>query len=210
MRPTTLTSVLTPAISAELVDLDAVKDELKIAASDTQHDAFLARAICQVSAAIASYCNRVLVAETVRDVIFACLAGGQLPLSRFPVIAVTSVTVGDNPSPLTEGTDYLLDPQRGWLLRLGLGGAPIAWYGAPTTVTYQAGYHDIPADLQEATLRLVTARFHQRGRDPTLRSQSQPGLGDQTYWVGSVPGASGPFPEDILAILNIYRMPVTA
>ena len=209
----TITTIITPALSADLVDLDAAKDELKLPASDTQHDAFLTRAIAQVSAAIASYCNRVFAAETVRDVILIGLAGEQLQLSRFPVIAITSAAVSTGSGGqqlLTEGTDYLVDPARGWLIRLGLGGTPTSWYGVPTTVTYQAGYQDIPADLQEASLRLVTARFHQRGRDPTLRSQSQPGLGDQTYWVGNVPGASGPFPEDILAVLDTYRVPVNS
>ena len=166
-----------------------------------------------ITAPPASYCNRVFVAETVRDVVFIGLAGDQLQLSRFPVITITSATVSNgtgSQEPLTEGTDYFVDPMRGWLIRLGLGGMPIPWYGVPTTVTYQAGYQEIPADLQEATLRLVTARFHQMGRDPTLRSQSQPGLGDQTYWVGNMPGASGPFPEDILAVLNSYRVPATS
>jgi hypothetical protein len=207
----TLTTVLSPALSPDLVDLDAVKNELKIAASDTEHDAFLGRAIGQVSTAIAGYCNRTFSVETVRDTIFVGLGGAQLQLSRFPVIAVTAATVTDGTGGqtlLAEGMDYLLDAPRGWLLRLGTGGVPVAWYITPTTVTYQAGYQDIPADLQQAALRLIAARFHNRGRDPTLRSQSQPGLGDQTYWIGSVPGSHGPFPEEVLVILDAYRVPV--
>ena len=195
----TVTSIVTPASSYDLVSLGDAKDELRIAATDTQHDAFLTRAIAQVSAAIAGYCNRMFPAETVRDVVYCRLGKAQLELSRFPVISVTAATVSDGTggqTTLTQNTDYTVDKARGWLIRLGLGGVPIAWYSAPTTVTYQAGYTTIPADVQEATLRMVTARFHNRGRDPTLRSQSQPGLGDQTYWVGAVPGMSGPFPED--------------
>jgi len=206
----TLTTIVTPALSPDLVDLDAVKDELKIAVSDTEHDAFLGRAISQVSAAIAGYCNRVFAAETVRDTIFIGLGRAQLQLSRFPVIAVSAVTVANGTggqTALEENADYLVDAPRGWLLRLGAGGVPIDWYTTPTTVTYQAGYQDIPADLQQAALRLIAARFHNRGRDPNLRSQSQPGLGDQTYWIGSVPGSHGPFPDEVLVILDAYRVP---
>lgn len=206
-----ITTIVSPALSPDLVDLDVMKDELKIAASDTEHDAFLARAITQVSAAIANYCNRLFAAETVRDVIYSRLGEAQLQLSRFPVVNVTAVTVTNGTGgqvALAENTDYIVDAARGWLLRLGAGGVPISWYTAPTTVTYQAGYQDIPGDLQQAALRLIAARFHNRGRDPTLRSQSQPGLGDQTYWIGSVPGSQGPFPDEVLVILDSYRVPV--
>jgi len=207
----TLTTVVTAALSPDLVDLDAVKDELRIGSADTEHDAFLARAITQVSAAITNYCNRVFAAETVRDVIYSPLGKAQLQLSRFPVIAVTAVTVANGAggqTTLAENTDYIVDAAHGWLLRLGAGGVPISWYTTPTTVTYQAGYQDIPGDLQQAALRLIAARLHNRGRDPTLRSQSQPGLGDQTYWIGTMPGAHGPFPDEVLVILDSYRVPV--
>lgn len=209
----TVTTIVTPAGSSDLVSLADAKDELRLAGTDTQHDAFLAKAISQVSVAIGNFCNRVFTAETVRDVVYGPLGEAQLQLSRFPVISVTSVTVPNGAggqTTLVANTDYTLDAARGWLIRLGLNGQPICWYTVPTTVTYQAGYSTFPADLQEAALRLVTARFHQRGRDPTLRSQSQPGLGDQTYWVGNVPGTNGPFPDDILAVLNTYRVPVTS
>jgi len=207
----TLTTIVTAALSPDLVDLDAMKDELRIGSADTEHDAFLARAITQVSAAITNYCNRVFAAETVRDVVYSRLGETQLQLSRFPVINVTAVMVADGTGgqvALAENTDYLVDAPRGWLLRLGGGGVPTSWYNTPTTVTYQAGFQDIPGDLQQAALRLIAARFHNRGRDPTLRSQSQPGLGDQTYWIGSVPGSHGPFPDEVLVILDSYRVPV--
>jgi hypothetical protein len=68
MASPTLTRVLAPAASYDLTDLVAAKDELRISATDVTKDTFLARAITQISAAVASYCARVFPVETVQDV----------------------------------------------------------------------------------------------------------------------------------------------
>jgi len=207
----TLTEVVTQAGTHDLVDQDAVKDELKLTATNVEHDAYLARTIAQVSAAVADYCNRVFAAEEIRDRIYSGLGLQQLRLSRFPVIDVTTATIADGAggqTALVANTDFIVDKRLGYLVRLGAGGTPTRWFTSPTTVTYRAGLEDIPEPVQQATLRMVIARFHGRGRDPTLRSQSTPGLGDQTYWIGSVPGAEGPFPDDIVVLLDAYRVPV--
>lgn len=214
----TITTVVTAAGTYDLTDLDTVRDELSLKANDTTNDNFLSRAISQASVAIANYCNRVFAAETVQDVIYASSArayGGvaALQLSRYPVIAITSATVTDGTGAqtvLVAGTDYTLDATRGWLVRLSAAsGTPTGWYQSITTVTYSAGYATIPDDLVEATLRVVTQRFSGRGRDPLLKSQSQPGLGDQTYWVGSAPGVKGIFTEEICGLIDAYALPLT-
>ena len=106
---------------------------------------------------------------------------------------------------------YQLDAPAGQLIRLNQYTAyPTAWAPVQTTVTYQAGYATIPADLVDATLRLMSQRWSSRGRDPMLKSQEQPGLGTQTYWVGGPPGVRGAFPQEIAAMLDRYRVPVTA
>lgn len=225
----TITTVLTAATAAapagpyDLTDLATVKDELNIPTSDTSKDAFLSRAITQASAAIASYCNRVFAVETVQDVIHPerdaypyQVPGGVAPLqlSRWPLVAVAWVSIVDPPGTTTtllEGSDFQSDLARGWLIRLNkYTGYPSSWDPVMTTAVYQAGYASIPADLVDATLRLVTARFAARGRDPLLRSEDQPGLGTQAYWVGGMPGVKGAFPQEIAAILDLYRVPVTA
>lgn len=209
MPAETITSVVTAAATFDLVDLDTVKHELKI--TDTEHDTFLARSITHVSRTIASYCNRVLASEKIRDVIYAPLGRDELKLSRFPVISVASATFADGAggqTTITENTDFVVDKDRGWLIRIGSTGVPTSWYTATSTITYTAGFAIIPDDLQQAAIRLVVARMQGRGRDPTLRSRSQPGAGDETYWVGSIPGMSGPFPDDVAAILDSYRVPV--
>lgn len=68
----------------------------------------------------------------------------------------------------------------------------------------------IPADLVDAALRLVTARYKAKGRDPALVQQESAGTGVQRFWFGGAPGQTGPFPPDISAALDNYRVPVSA
>ena len=215
-----VSTVLVPAASYDLTTLATIKDDLAIPAADTSSDTTLARFITEQSALVAQYCNRVFPVETVRDTFFLDrdpypyqVAGMQsdLQLTRWPVVAVTSVVetiaLGIT-NTLTEGTDFITDPANGWLTRLDPNtGAPAGWSPNQYTVQYQAGLTNPPADLEMAVLRLVTARFKARGRDPSLRSQGEPGVGQEQYWVGAMPGQTGPFPPDISAVLEKYRVP---
>ena len=112
-------------------------------------------------------------------------------------------------SDLVLGTDYLIDGARGWLVRLNqYTGYPSTWDPVQTNVRYQAGYSTIPLDLVAAALRMLTQRNDARGRDPYLKSQEQPGLGTQTFWVGGLPGTGGLFSEEIRGLIDPYRVPV--
>ena len=71
-------------------------------------------------------------------------------------------------------------------------------------------YTVIPFDIVEATLRLITMRFKQRGRDPMLVSSESPGIGTQRWWVGPAPGQRGAFPPEIDSVLEPYCVPVVA
>lgn len=126
------------------------------------------------------------------------------------VQVIQTLAVGQTQE-LVAGTDYRVDAKNGQLVRLSSSsGGEMSWEAYPTQVRYAAGYATVPADLQEATLRLVTARYRAKGRDPMLISRNEAGLGEARYWVGTAPGQSGPFPPDIAAILDSYRVPVTA
>lgn len=231
----TITTVLVaatavaPAGPYDLIDLATVKDELDIAPDDSSQDGRLSRAISEESRAIAAYCNRVFVVETVQDLVYPerdaypyQVPGGVAPLqlSRWPVAPVpngdvTSVVIADPPGTTTnlvEGQDFVVDAAKGWLIRLNhYTGYPTSWDPVMTTIVYPAGYAAIPSDLSGAALRMITARWKARGRDPLLMSRDQPGaLGNERYWVGGVPGVRGPFPQEIAAVLDLYRVPVTA
>ena len=228
MATTVVTTVVTPAASQDLTTLASIKDDLAIPASDTSNDQTLARYITEQSALVARTCNRVFAIEGLQDQLFLerdiypHMLRQRLPavqLSRWPLVAVTSVTedgVGLNP-----GTDFLADPASGRLLRLDDDGSVHPWHAVTVVVAYQAGYllpgelpvagaQSLPADLETAVLRLVTARFKGRGRDPFLKSQGEPGVGQEQYWIGALPGQTGPLPPDIAAVLDKHRVPALA
>ncbi len=291
----TILNVLVSAASYDLTDLATAKDELNIASSDTTNDVWLARAITQVSAAAASYCNRVFTVETVKETFYLHHHQAErhhamhaprgrtepLQLSRYPVLSppVTLRTGADTPSGmvlpfastagvaigqpvahdnvpddtvvtgfvsntsvtlsnaiiadipagdpvtfgilvrvsepggasfgLSYGGDFVVEADAGQLIRLDRAtGSPRPWAGLITTVLCQAGYAAIPDDLVDAVLRVVTGRFAAKGRDPLLKSQEQPGIGTQNYWIGSVPGVRGAFTEEIAGMLDQYRAAV--
>ncbi len=228
-QPSILT-VITPAADQNLVSLADVQDELKNTASADV--AFLTRAIRQASVSIANYCNRVFLAETVseefrgRGAFYAFYGSGQylasladgsnaqhagdpIMLARTPVASVTSVT--EDGILLTAGTDYEVDAARGFLRRL-FAGLERQWAFNTLVVVYVAGYASgaVPDDLQDAALRLITARYRARGRDPLMKSSEAQGLGRQEYWVGAPPSVKGGFPQEIAAILDSYCEVVTA
>ena len=124
---------------------------------------------------------------------------------------VQTLAVGE-PQTLLYGTDFTIDAIRGWLIRLNpWTGVAQKWEAEPVTVQYQAGYSTIPPDLNEAALRLVTARFRARGRDPVLVQRDQGGqIGTERYWVGGVRGQVGVLPPEIVGLVDHYRVPVIA
>ena len=78
----------------------------------------------------------------------------------------------------------------------------------PVIIAYTARI--IPFDLADMCLRLVTARWHARGRDPMMMQRETPEIGSQRFWVGGIMGQDGPFPPDITSALDTYRVPVIA
>lgn len=78
----------------------------------------------------------------------------------------------------------------------------VADAGQSMTITY--GVKAVPDDLIEICLRLLTARFHAKGRDPSLVQRETPGIGIERWWFGGAPGQNGPFPPDIAAAIDPY------
>lgn len=112
---------------------------------------------------------------------------------------------------LVEDQDYRIDADKGWLICLNrFSGQAQKWAALPVTVQYSAGYATIPDDLVDACLRQITGRFKAKGRDPMLKSQDQPGLGNQQYWIGSPPGAYGALAPEVVQMVEHYRVPSTA
>lgn len=137
-------------------------------------------------------------------------------------------TVAGTATWLEAGTDYEIelgtllpgDEGVGRIYRLNELGNPKTWPAAMILVQYQAGYSlpndtcqtpNLPLDLQSVCIRLVVGRYKARGRDPSLVERAQTsGIGTERYWIGSSPGQRGPYPNDIMAVLDAYRTPVVA
>lgn len=293
-----VTTVLCAAKDQDLTDLATVKDEMSLTAANTSNDTWLRRAVKNVSATIATYCQRTFMPELIEDSFdiqqdpYPYQTPGGFPmlqLSRWPVIELVSVELVTSPGSretLDDGTDFRLDRDTGELQRLNrYTGAGGTWDAMPVIVRYVGGFgaavqevhsvpaaapftvtptdtafscdiavrkadgtalarvtgtpaagqyslaagvyrfnaaqageeltfdfasKDVPPDLTDISLRLITARFKARDRDPMLMSIDTEGIGIQRWWVGGSPGQTGPFPPEIAGLLDQYNMPVVA
>lgn len=171
MAYSVVTTVLSAAANRDLTDLPTVKDELGLDPADSADDNWLTRAIAQVSKSIERHIKRVIAPEQLQDVFdiqqdaypYQTPGGfAQLQLSRWPLLAVTSVvqTIALNTTQaLTEGVDFRTDPATGQLLRLNpFTGVGSRWEALPVTVTYSAGYgalvqegHTVPGAPYQVT-----------------------------------------------------------
>lgn len=211
-RAVSITTVLAAVKSRDLIGLDDVKTALGLA--DGSADVFLTKQITFASAAIAQHCNRVFQVEQVKDEFWPArdahlqvIEGvAPLQLSRWPVQEITEVL--EFGSVLTDGTDYRIDAEDGQLHRLDGISYPRRWLPEAISVTYSAGFDPIPPDVQDAAIRLVSARYHERGRDPYLRRKAVPGVSDKEWWIPN--GPNGNLTPDIADILDNYRVPVIA
>jgi hypothetical protein len=200
------------ATSYDLTTLVNVKAELGITTGAS--DAVLRRYISGASQAAAQYCNRVFVVEAVSEQFLPVpfnrlFCGGVAPLqlSRWPLTAVSSVVENDETLAVTD--DYLVDPVNGQFTRVTDSGFPRNWKNTPITAVYSAGYATIPADLEDAVIRMVTKRYSAKGRDATLKQENIPGVRDVQYWIAT--GAeAGNMTPDVVDILDNYRVPVAA
>lgn len=152
------------AVTQDLTTIDIVRDELSLKANDTSKDAFLKRAISQTSLGIANYCHRRFWPELVTETQqieqdpypYQTPAGVRpLQLLRFPLISVISVVQVypiKTSNPLSEGKDYFVDKQHGWLQRLNpFTGVACAWESVPTIIQYIGGYGALPTENYTVT-----------------------------------------------------------
>lgn len=138
--------------------------------------------------------------------------------------AGTTARAHNSGVPVTQALDPTLfefEAGTGFLTRLNTDGNgnfwPTRWGTGEIAVAYIAGfmlagatnpnnYPVLPAEIEEAALRMITMRFKGKGRDPMLRIQGQPGIGQQTYWIGTPPGQVGSLPPEIAGLVDPYRI----
>lgn len=196
-------TVVTSAAERNLVTLDDLREQLRVRPGDTANDGWYTKVIARSSLAAERYCNRIFAKQGYADVFRAGVNGmGDEPLvlSMAPIDPASLMVELDGV--VMDSAGYALQPLPGHLWRVG---DTTAWSNSTgLTVSYDAGFDVIPADVQQAVLDLCTMENAGRGRDPMLRATESPGLGRQEYWVGGVPGSSL-LPQDIASLLNPYR-----
>jgi len=202
------TTIVTPASTYDLVTLAIAKEELGVTGSD--RDAQIRRYIASSSAAVAQYCSRVFPVETVADTFEIERArlqfGGEASLqaSRWPIGTITSLVEAG--TALIRDVDYKVDETSGLFYRLAISGLSTTWSSSPIVLTYVGGYASIPADIQDAAVRMIRSRWFAKDRDPLARSESIPGVRDVTFWVPTGDEA-GNMPPDVVDVLDNYRVP---
>lgn len=156
-------------------------------AMDTRIEALIG----QASARIETFCDRKFARATLTETFGAVSVLGPrtLHLSRWPVIG--EITLTDDGAPV-EALDYLLDPSTGTIKRRAYGvgyGSPWGYsWGGTVTVSYTGGYllpgeegRDLPEDIERICLDLAIRSYHVAGRDPALRSETVPGIIEQSW-----------------------------
>jgi hypothetical protein len=149
-------------------------------------------------------------------------------------------TIAGTATWLVAGTDYEIevtsnlpgDEGAAMVYRLNYVQQPRTWASSLIQIWYQAGYtlpnncaedagtppteyepapYNLPGDLETACIRILVMRSTKRGRDPLLVARDQPGtVGSQRWWVGAMPGQKSPYPPDIEAMLDTFRVPTIA
>lgn len=149
----------------DLTTVEAVNAELNLT-SDTANDAEVAGQITAASRIIATECDRTFALQEVSERFHVRYHEHMhaLPLSCYPVVLLTSVTIN---SVLLDSINYELDARSGLLWRLNHG----HWHG-DITALYQGGY-DLPDDaepsLARACVELVKTQRVIATRDPGIR-----------------------------------------
>lgn len=209
--------VTLPAASRDLITLAAVKAELGL--TDTVNDTWILSVIKEASEAIAGYCGREFLAETIEDrhrFAFTSSPFGQrimaLRLSRrMPSNATgwsTSITTIIEDGITLSASLYELQRRDGTLIRLDESGEPSYWAAEKIMVTYSAGFADvaaIPADLGRGCLELVKLAWFARTRDPALKSEDAFELYRFDYVVGTAPGDEG-LPASVKRYVDRYSV----
>jgi uncharacterized phiE125 gp8 family phage protein len=190
-------TVITPASSFDLATLAAVKAGLGV--TDGAEDTTLPPLIKAASAAIATFCNRVLVEEGLQEVFRSNHDDFGILLSRYPV-NVTAIV--ENLTTLTPTVDFEADQASGYVSRLRSGRD--CWWGPGTiTIDYSAGYtlETMPGDIVHALITLVAHYRSSASRDPLVRSETIDGAGSTEFYFRS----AGNLPAEVEGLLDRHR-----
>lgn len=204
-------TVITPASGTALTTVETVKAGLDLTGADD--DAWLADTIDRVSDRITGWCGRVFGQETVRETFRLHRPLPSLILSRWPVASIASAV--EDGAPLSPDA-FEISASDGILYRLNAKGRYLSWPPATVAVEYTAGWllpgqagRNMPGDIEQAAIDLVTRAYRARGRDPALRSEDVPDVYAASYFDAAKSFDNG-LPPDLASALARYRTPGVA
>lgn len=197
-------TVTTPRADLKLVSLADFKAEMGITA--TTDDVFLGSLLDRVSQIVEAHCDRVFAVETVREDLRDSCALLYLPLTRYPVISITSVSV-DGDALVGTITDLVeIDKETGRLYRLDASANLVQWETGRLSIVYQAGYSTMPGNLREAVMRLAKYGYSGRTRDPAIKGERfLEGLYAYDLFNGASSDYASGVPKDVAGLLAPYR-----
>jgi len=143
-----------------LTTVGNVKNYLGITAATD--DALLQRLVNAASAWIKQFLNRDIVSRTYSEIRDGT-GGNTLVLANYPVTAVALLQLGAPnvaKHTLVEGTDFVVGPDG--LIRVFTCALPRGM--ANITINYTAGFVQVPADIEQATVALVAWRYKEKER----------------------------------------------
>jgi len=143
--------------AGDLCQVADVKAFLDITNSDK--DALLQTLITNASAFVLNQINRNLLSEAYQEVRNGT-GSDRIAFWQYPVSAVASVSVDGVPIPLAtsaQASGYLFDTNM-----LYLRGHRFSFGVQNVAIQYTAGYASIPADLSQACVEIVAAKYKRR------------------------------------------------
>lgn len=149
--------------SPSVVTLQEIKDDLKIDFSD--EDAYITNLIALCQSHVEQFCGISCATRTLSAVV--CNNEGNIEIPYGPVQSITSA-FDEN------GNDILSE--------IILNGISFKWIKSPCfryiSLTYVAGYTDLPLDLNKAIRMEVGFRYRFRNQEEPIRGVVNPGLCD--------------------------------
>lgn len=140
-------------------------------------------------------------AETIEQTFWPVQASESLVLARR---FVGTATVIEDETELA-AADFTVDGVSGVAMRLR-NGRPCEWSCGVITVTYEAGFSEVPTDLAEVASEMVSRRTG-TSRDPMLKRRRVdiPGVEEveEEFWVDA--NAAVDITPDMSDVLNAYR-----
>lgn len=202
---TPIVTITAAAATTKLTTLARIKQELGI--TDSGSDTILGEMIAQASAAIASHLGRTIARETIAETWRPVAARDNIIVTRAPIVSITSIVEAG--ATLT-GADYEADKDAGIIYRLS-SDARVQWPASKTVITYVCGWllpdeagRTLPEDIERACIETVKGRYLARTRDPSIKSESVPGVFSVTYSSDDASTSQHALPPMAAAMLQPY------